>query len=676
MTYPSQHQNAPSLRWWGHLWQWLWRGLCLLWSLIIIGVVVNVLSARLTSNKDFPPDSPVGLALRDLPLTIALGIILLLLTVLVWMMKHQTTASSSQASTPLPLPSQQSRNNLLRILHQEYTKRLTDSLQGAAMIALRLHERTDITISSAQLVFRHTTVAGEHPLPHGTSIIQAYDATGQRLLILGEPGAGKTTLLLELARELLTRAEGDAIHPMPVILNLSSWASKPQPLATWIIDQLQLVYQVPPRFVQAWLEHDQWLLLLDGLDEVEVSARDACIEAINTFHSEHFTPLVVCSRSQEYLTQQARLTLPSAVMVQPLQEQQVIDYLKRGGKPLTAVRAALRTNSTLQQLITTPLMLNVIILAYRDKAVKDLPQLGSAEEQQQQIFARYVQRMLERQGGHFTAQQTWHWLIWLAQQMKQHHLTELYLESLQPSWLSTERSRVIYALLVGLFGGLSFGLLGGLLGGLLFGLVFGLLSGLGFGLPVGLVFGLLSGLLVGLLGGLLVGLLGGLSGKQIIEHLRIRPNQGIRSSGWNALRIGFMNMLISWLLVLLLYGLPIRANNSLRTQLLVLLLYGLPIRANNRLLAGLLVGLLGGGEAYLRHYTLRYVLRRNGAMPWHYVRFLDEAAERILLQKVGGGYRFIHPLFLDYFASQPTAIASNSAQQLPPQQLSSSSSSS
>jgi hypothetical protein len=46
-------------------------------------------------------------------------------------------------------------------------------------------------------------------------------------------------------------------------------------------------------------------------------------------------------------------------------------------------------------------------------------------------------------------------------------------------------------------------------------------------------------------------------------------------------------------------------------------------------------------------------------MPWHYVRFLDEATERILLQRVGGGYRFIHPLFQEYFASLGTAPPPN-----------------
>ncbi len=69
------------------------------------------------------------------------------------------------------------------------------------------------------------------------------------------------------------------------------------------------------------------------------------------------------------------------------------------------------------------------------------------------------------------------------------------------------------------------------------------------------------------------------------------------------------------------------------------------------LLAGLLVGLLYGGLASFRHYVLRFLLWRAGSIPWNYPRFLDFAAERILLGKVGGGYIFIHRLLLEYFAS-------------------------
>ena len=88
---------------------------------------------------------------------------------------------------------------------------------------------------------------------------------------------------------------------------------------------------------------------------------------------------------------------------------------------------------------------------------------------------------------------------------------------------------------------------------------------------------------------------------------------------------------------------------------------------------GLVGSLTHGGNAYVQHYLLRYFLWRSGTLPWHYIPFLEEASERILLLKVGGGYRFIHPLFLDYFASQSTAIPSNSTEQPPPQQPSSSS---
>ena len=90
------------------------------------------------------------------------------------------------------------------------------------------------------------------------------------------------------------------------------------------------------------------------------------------------------------------------------------------------------------------------------------------------------------------------------------------------------------------------------------------------------------------------------------------------------------------------------------------------------LVAGLAFGLLGGlvfgGVAFIQHFILRFLLWCGGAMPWRYVRFLEEARERILLQRVGGGYRFIHPLFQEYFASlgtpaPPPSIQSPSSQQ-------------
>src|SRR5260370_15398725 len=114
---------------------------------------------------------------------------------------------------------------------------LEKSLHGAALIALGLHEQSDALANPWRLVFQQPHQAA-HLLPDGTRITQVYDHAGGELLILGEPGSGKTTLLLELARDLLNRAGKDDTHPMPVILNLSSWAVKRQHIADWLVQEL------------------------------------------------------------------------------------------------------------------------------------------------------------------------------------------------------------------------------------------------------------------------------------------------------------------------------------------------------------------------------------------------------------------------------------------------------
>ena len=729
MANPEQRHVLSPQSSWVRLCCWLAMQRGFIWGTVIFGVALNLFATWLITpwGSTFS-NAPLGTLLNHFWISLGIGIGLLVLTGVVTLISHRINAYAPRTRS-MQGPTQQNRNALVRALRQEYSRRLTHSLQGTVMIAVGLHERTDVIRSSQQLVFRRLSAAVEYPLPSGTSIIEAYDEAGQGLLTLGEPGAGKTTLLLELACELLIRAEGDPALPIPVIVNLSSWASKKAPLESWLIDQLQLVYSLPPRLSRAWLEQDQWLLLIDGLDEVEETSRPACIEAINTYREDHFTPLVVCSRSHEYLAQESRLILPNAVVVQPLQELQVTEYLKRLGKSMGAVRGVLRDNPTLRQLITTPLMLHVVALTYRDKTTKDLPHLGSREEQQAQIFNHYLERMLERQTtkGYFTPLQTRSWLIWLAQQMKQRHLTEFYLEWLQPSWLATKRARIVYRvlsslvfwLIVGLGGelgfglggemvvGLGFGLSAGLIVGLsavlgaglfiglgarledirpveiftlswknfLRGLVVGPIVGLGTGLIFGLRFELVVGLVVGLGFGLGTGLLAGLiavlgagllSGTQVSKDIRTRPNQGIRKSGRNALRFG----LVVALVFALSFGLAVGPSFGLiaglgEARLVVgsaiagLLVVGLG--------AGLVVGLVVGGYAYLHHYILRYLLRQSGAMPWHYIRFLEEATERILLQRIGGGYRFIHPLFLDYFASLETEVSLSSVRQSPPQ---------
>jgi len=71
--------------------------------------------------------------------------------------------------------------------------------------------------------------------------------------------------------------------------------------------------------------------------------------------------------------------------------------------------------------------------------------------------------------------------------------------------------------------------------------------------------------------------------------------------------------------------------------------------------AGLIPALIGffwyGGQEVLQHYILRFILYRKGHTPLRYGDFLDYAARLVFLQKVGGGYIFIHRLLLEHFAA-------------------------
>ncbi len=675
----------------GVLPQWIrplhrcWKPLTWIWGGFFFGAFVNIGSSWLiTKNLDFG-GTPVGWGMEHpwvvLP-SLFLLVLLTLLAGLAWTQEQEHAFSPASSLTLAP----KQRLQFIRGFQQEYTNRLNSSLQGQVALELHLQERTDIITSSANLVFHQLETGEAAPLPAGTSIIQVYDRVQRGLLILGAPGSGKTTLLLELAQELLQRAENDLDQAIAIILNLSSWARTRLPLEQWLIQQCSLVYGIPKQLGTAWIAQEQVQFLLDGLDEVGASARTACIEAINVYRQTHFVPLVVCSRSQEYTSQPGRLILTGAVEIRLLESAQIWDVLKRAGKSFAAVRTALRSNAILSDLLTTPLMLSIVLLTYRDKTTKELPQKGSPEEQQREICEQYVQRMLKRyrQLRAFSPQQSMYSLSWLAQQMGQHQLTEFHLESLQADWLRTRHARIIYRLSVGLFFGLLYGLFGSLLGDLLYGLFGGLLLGLISGLSGGLGFGLrnielveniawtresvfivlLSGLFFclffGLIGGqsgvlglrLLSGLFFGLylslsvslSRTSLDGNMRLKPNQRIYLSGWNALRLSCLFFLLSGLS----FGLLLNLH----------LFLGIVIS----LLVSLSSGLSFGGAAYVQHYVLRLVLASSHVLPWRAVPFLEEATACILLQRVGGGYRFIHPLLQEYFASLPDSLTKDKPQ--------------
>ena len=304
-----------------------------------------------------------------------------------------------------------------------------------------------------------------------TAMTEIYKRFDNQLLILGAPGSGKTTALLILTSLLLGEAEGNQDAPIPVIFNLSSWASKRPRLEVWLVEELERQLRVPKAIGRAWVQKQQIIPLLDGLDEVTSAQRDACVLAINEYQKTHQPKaLVVCCRSGEYAALAAQLTLKGAIEVQPLTFSEVEAYFKGLGTRFNDLVARLQQDSTLRELITSPLLVSVVTVVH-----EDLPKTGaemSSDAYRAMLFKTYVEHTLTPSGRHqppaqdepfrepaagpYTLPQVQQWLGWLAAWLNERNETTFYIEHLQPDVLSFAARRwytrllaLILALLIG-----------------------------------------------------------------------------------------------------------------------------------------------------------------------------------------------------------------------------------
>ena len=600
---------------------------------------------------------------------------------------------ASVSSSPALCSQQTYRNRqaLLNKVRRFWIEGVLDrSLYGQVLLTLGLEERPDAISPPWQIAYASPGQSPQ-PLPAGTQTSHVFEAIGEgrTLLILGEPGAGKTTTLLSLARQLLDRADNN--QRLPVIFNLSSWLKGP--IEQWLVKELNSKYQVPKAIGQRWVNEQQLLLLLDGLDEVFLDRRSACVAALNQFHQDYGPEMVVCCRLHDYEVLPQKLGFQAALYLRPLTDQQILTYLNRPDQGLTGLKSLLESDAAIQDATTSlrslarsPLILNIMVLTYQGMAPEEILQLGRSAhpaDYQRQLFDAYIQRMLERRppGAAYSSAQIKGWLMSLAQRLVNTSQTVFLIERIQPDWLEPGARRLYvvglwcsFFAIATLLGAqvLAFErlLLAVLLGGLICSRIFGvsqitpaetlrwswqkarnnLLVGLtlgpllgwclkvGFGFIFGDALCLRNGTCIGnhsLIGlsfgatlGLTFGLIRGFSGKRV--GTASRPNAGI----WQSVRNSTLFALVS---VVVLYVPGLLLGNT---------------KASFWAATGLAFGFAaGGGEAVIKHVLLRIVLTLQGITPWNYSKFLDYATASIFLQKVGGGYLFVHRLLLDHFVS-------------------------
>nr|WP_322666197.1 NACHT domain-containing protein [Dendronalium sp. ChiSLP03b]MDZ8208991.1 NACHT domain-containing protein [Dendronalium sp. ChiSLP03b] len=584
-----------------------------------------------------------------------------------------------QQTTPVGNPARPKNERiLLAAVKEEVTARLRQSLHNAVLINLGKESQpqqvkrpwdAEIKIGLKPAV----------PLPDTTTILEIFDSPeiSGKLLILGAPGSGKTTTQLELAQALVSRAEEQPDYPVSVLFNLSSWKDDRQSMSDWLVAELKSKYGVSKKLGKEWVENHQLLPLLDGLDELEPQRQELCVHAINQFLAGETRPLylVVCSRIEEYKNYSTQLQLNGAIHLQPLSSNQIYNYLTSIN--FLELWSKISNDLELLELAKIPLLLSITVLTFQGVSDKEWQLLDSTSDRIQYLLDVYVRLMLTRDINSRAylknkipnAKKTKIWLVWFAKKMQRKSQTEFLIEKMQPSCLNKSQKRIyqlIFSWSVGIVFGLA-GLLLGLTNGLIFGLIRSgllLITGLHIGksltkiqlhekiifnfhqekliyiLIYGLIFGVIGGLCAGLRGGIIgwlfggafVALIGGLIQGQpnLILETNKRANQGIWKSASNAIFFG------------LLFG--------LLAALFANLIFGLTGGLFAGLIFGLIVGLIFGGLTSIQHFILRLILYFSGYTPWNYARFLDYCTERMLLQRVGGRYRFIHKLLQDHFA--------------------------
>jgi uncharacterized membrane protein len=180
-------------------------------------------------------------------------------------------------------------------------------------------------------------------------------------------------------------------------------------------------------------------------------------------------------------------------------------------------------------------------------------------------------------------------------------------------------------------------------------------------LTIGFGLGLNSGLTYWFL----LGLFQGVTQEQVEDQHRHMFNQGIRHSLRNGVIMSIISAGLIGITSTLSFGLIQGTEYELGKMAISAPNLGLNDWLTNSLdsthiyvslglwiaiASSCFIWLQSGGLTVLRHTLLRLLLSLSHILPWRTQFFLDEATAYLFLQRVGGGYTFVHRLLQEYFA--------------------------
>jgi hypothetical protein len=314
-------------------------------------------------------------------------------------------------------------------------------------------------------------------------IVDAFDSSERRLLIVGEPGSGKTMAAYSLI-EHLDKTEG-AAGRIPLLINLSAWEAQ-ENFEAFLVDYLcsSVGYEVRQRAVaNAFIDSGRYTIILDGLDEIPATRRQHFSKRLDEFVRgvPNEVGVVVTCRTQEYEqllgAHPTGLGLVQAVEILPLTDEQLdsacVELAKRdkdwntflSQRPLTAYQRV-------RHLLSNPLFLNLAVVGYLSPR-QLLDRTATEEDLRDLVLDRYLDRTLADQRQYESADAR-RYLAWIARFLNRAEVSPFGLKTSDSTVFDLAnltppdppgRYGVLRALVWGLNIGLFFGLITGGAGG-------------------------------------------------------------------------------------------------------------------------------------------------------------------------------------------------------------------
>ncbi len=172
-------------------------------------------------------------------------------------------------------------------------------LGGESQFLVQVQKGQSLELALMKPEFEHLQQTTEHHSETRT-FTNAVDEILQikRAVLLGEPGGGKTTTLLSLAGQLANEAHENPDAPIPLFVHLGRWTKADQSLFDFIVQEIGKLGE----HLQTLFDEGRAVPLLDGMNEIPVSQREAKYKQIQQFIGQYPDWMAVAScREQDYV---------------------------------------------------------------------------------------------------------------------------------------------------------------------------------------------------------------------------------------------------------------------------------------------------------------------------------------------------------------------------------------